>query len=387
MTGSIFLIHDDGQLTAMSAAAYDSEALLQTLLAQYPDVLSGDEIAPQAPRRWLLVSREMAVPGEPDGPSRWSLDHLFLDQDGIPTLVEVKRSTDNRIRREVVGQMLDYAANAIAYWPVDTVRNRFEARCVSESLDPDRELTEFLAGDDPTSFWQRVKDHLQAGKVRMVFVADEIPPELQRVIEFLNEQMDPAEVLGVEIRQFAGEGLRTLVPRVIGHTAAAKQKKQGTPSGRAWNEQTVLAEIEARRGPEVAAVARKIVDWAHDKGLGQWSGSGKRDGSLFFKVVGNGREYWPFALWTYGRLEIQFQTLKTVPPFESEHLRNEFLDRLNRMPGASPPADAIAKRPSIDLLTLQNGTALALLLDALGWAVETLRADHLTSTDAALPRL
>ena len=29
----------------------------------------------------------------------------------FPTLVEVKRSSDTRIRREVVGQMLDYAAN------------------------------------------------------------------------------------------------------------------------------------------------------------------------------------------------------------------------------------------------------------------------------------
>ncbi len=49
----------------------------------------------------MLVSREMNVPGEEDGGARWSLDHLFLDQDAIPTLVEVKRSTDTRIRRAV----------------------------------------------------------------------------------------------------------------------------------------------------------------------------------------------------------------------------------------------------------------------------------------------
>jgi hypothetical protein len=30
----------------------------------------------------------------------------------------------------------------------------------------------------------------------MVFVADHLPPELVRVIEFLNEQMRPAAVLG-----------------------------------------------------------------------------------------------------------------------------------------------------------------------------------------------
>ena len=54
----------------------------------------------------------MGIPGDEDGGGRWSLDHLFLDQDANPTLVEVKRSTDTRIRREVVGQVLDYVANA-----------------------------------------------------------------------------------------------------------------------------------------------------------------------------------------------------------------------------------------------------------------------------------
>src|SRR5262249_3604083 len=31
----------------------------------------------------------------------WSVDHLFLDQDAVRTLVEVKRGSDTRIRREV----------------------------------------------------------------------------------------------------------------------------------------------------------------------------------------------------------------------------------------------------------------------------------------------
>jgi hypothetical protein len=45
----------------------------------------------------------------------------------VPTLVEVKRSSDTRIRREVVGQMLDYAANAVVYWPLERLRATFEA--------------------------------------------------------------------------------------------------------------------------------------------------------------------------------------------------------------------------------------------------------------------
>jgi hypothetical protein len=37
------------------------------------------------------------------------------------------------------------------------------------------------------------------------------------VIEFLNERMSPTEVIGIEIKQYVGDGnLRTLVPRVVG---------------------------------------------------------------------------------------------------------------------------------------------------------------------------
>src|SRR5689334_20409206 len=122
MSGGIFLLRDDDQLVEMTERAYDSERLLQELLESYPSLLSGAQIDPDSPRRWLLVSRETSVPADAEGGGRWYLDHLFIDQDGIPTLIEVKRSSDTRIRREVVGQMLDYAANAVAYWPVEALQ-------------------------------------------------------------------------------------------------------------------------------------------------------------------------------------------------------------------------------------------------------------------------
>lgn len=37
-------------------------------------------------------------------------------------------------------------------------------------------------------------------------MADVIPTELQRIVRFLTQQMYPAEVLAVEIRQYVGEG-------------------------------------------------------------------------------------------------------------------------------------------------------------------------------------
>lgn len=126
MEGKIFLLEQGDKLVAMEETRYESEDLLQRLLAEHPDLLAGHQVNSDEPRRWLLVSREAGVPDRVDGGARWALDHLFIDQDGMPTLVEVKRSTDTRIRREVVGQMLDYAANAVLHWPKEQIIELFE---------------------------------------------------------------------------------------------------------------------------------------------------------------------------------------------------------------------------------------------------------------------
>jgi hypothetical protein len=78
----------------------------------------------------------------------------------------------------------------------------------------------------------------RAGRIRIVFVADEIPTELRRVVEFLNGEMTPAEVIGIEINQYVGEGMKTLVPRVVGATAEAQQRKGHTSSARRWDEKS-----------------------------------------------------------------------------------------------------------------------------------------------------
>ena len=137
-------MQDDGQLIAMQARAYDSEDVLQTLLAHYPSLLAGEQMDSANPRRWVLVAREVGLPSEEAGAARWAVDHLFLDQDGIPTLVEVKRSDDTRIRREVVGQMLDYAAHAVVYWSIDRLRATFEQTCKDQGLDSHQALTSLL---------------------------------------------------------------------------------------------------------------------------------------------------------------------------------------------------------------------------------------------------
>lgn len=228
----IYIERRTGELTPVRAVDYESEDLLQRLLVEHPDLLAGNQMRGAEPRRWLLIGREIGVPDEVDGYDRFALDHLFVDQDGVPTLVEVKRSSDTRIRREVVGQMLDYAANGLAYWRIDRLRSLLAARlrdvqaagrADAPSADgaPD-EIADAavgaLLGDDAAveAFWSTVEENLRSGRVRMVFVADAIPADLQRIIEFLNGQLRTAEVLGVEVKMYAGSEIKAYVPRVLG---------------------------------------------------------------------------------------------------------------------------------------------------------------------------
>lgn len=371
--GGIFLIQTDGKLVEMKEELYKSEDVFQSFLAEYPNLLAGDQIDSEKPRRWLLIAREVVVPAQESGTGQWSLDHLFVDQDGIPTLVEVKRSTDTRIRREVVGQMLDYAANAVAYWPLETLRSRFDRTCADRHLDGDQVLREFLTeAQDIEQFWQSVKTNLQAGRVRMLFVADQIPSELKRIVEFLNEQMDPAEVLAVELRQYVSQGLRTLVPRVFGQTAEAERRKTVSPRGEAWTEDRFFEALQAK-GETVVAIGRKIYEWSQHNTSRIWWGHGLQFGSFVPELEFGGFNYQPFAVFTSGQVNIYFQYFRTRPPFESEQKRLELLSLLNSFLPKKLPIEVINRQPGISMADIAKGDAGQKFLKAFDWFVDEIK--------------
>jgi len=375
MNAGIYLVKGDDQLVRMDEQPYDSEDLLQELLAKYPNLLAGDQMDSARPRRWLLIKREAELASEEDGASRWSVDHLFLDQDGIPTIVEVKRSSDTRIRREVVGQMLDYAANAVVYWPIGKIRAMFESHCEAAGKNHEQELTNFLAGDgDAEKFWSQVKTNFEAGRIRLLFVADEIPAELRRIVEFLNDQMKSAEVLAVEIKQFTGQGLKTLVPRVIGQTAEAERaKSSGGNRGEQWTEEKFFSELENNCGASAAQAAKQILEWSKPRFQSFYWGRGVRAGSFApFFIQGN-IDFPSFAVWTYGTVEIYFQHLKNRPVFSSENKRLELLRKLNSIPGVSIPENTLSKRPNFSLGLLQDEKSLELFFAAFDWLIQQIQ--------------
>jgi len=372
--GGLFVIKEDGTLAGLSETKYDSERILQELLAKHPALLAGELVDPESPRRWLLIKREMGVPGEERGSDRWSLDHLFVDQEGIPTLVEVKRHSDSRIRREVVGQMLDYAANSVVYWPVERVRSDFEARCEREGREPHAELRAFLGSDSSADeFWMRVRTNLQAGRIRLLFVADEIPAELRRVVEFLNTQMNVAEVLAVEVRQYTGDGRQTLVPRIFGQTAQAEQRKvAGSRTGIQWNEQSFFEKLGESKNEGATRVARQLWAWASRRMRIDY-GNGRQNASMIPFYGNDDVWFGPFRIYTNARggyVEIPLSgSGMLAPPFGDDAKKLELVRRLNAIPGVGIAED-LGRFPSIDLSTLAAGDRTERFCSVMDWAVD-----------------
>lgn len=374
MTGRIFTLDGRSNLESMEETAYNSEQVLQRLLASHPDLLAGDQIDVDDPRRWLLVSREMDVPAEEDGPGRWSLDHLFLDQDGIPTFVEVKKGSNTDVRRKVVGQMFDYAANAVRYWPVEAIRAALAARCEKAGTDPDGEVAALLADDQSVDeFWHRVKTNLQVGCVRLLFVADSIPSELRRVVEFLNAQMDPAEVLAVEVKQFVGSGRTTFVPRVIGQTEAARQRKKGaTPAGKQWDESTFLAALRTGPGEHAARFAADLLQWITPKVSHVWYGRGARIGGVVPVIQRDKTRFQLLRMTTHGLVVFRLDWLRSKPPFDDPAVLLELLSRIGQIPGMQPSADLHKKRIPIPMKLLGTRDAADRLEAVISWMIETI---------------
>ena len=384
MPGAIYVLKSDDELIEMRQEGYLLEAHLQDLLAKYPSLLAGEGVNPASPRRWLLVRKEAGLADSEDGGMRWSLDHLFFDQDAVPTLVEVKRSSDTRIRREVIGQMLDYAANAVVYLPVEQIRSWFEERCSRQGRDPADVMAEaFGPAVDPAAFWQDAKTNLQAGRIRLVFVADEIPAELQRIVEFLNGQMDPAEVLAIAIPQFvgrdaSGNDMKTLVPTVIGRTAEAERKKSiSRGPGRQWDEEAFFAGLA-----EGGDVARALQAWARETGLARIVfGKGNNVGAMAFHTDAFHTFYPLFTVWHSTRIELQFAIWKNRPVLKDVGWRRAFLDRLNQIQGVEIPPEKVGALPSIPLAALEDAPSRKMFTDAFADLVLELR--QASSVDAS----
>lgn len=370
MSGPIFVLNPKGDLVPIYEQPYETEDVFQKILAKYPELLLGsDERTPWS--GLLLVAREQGVPIEEGGGDYFSLDHLFVDQNGVPTLVEVKRRSDTRNRREIVAQMLDYASNGLAYWKVEDLQQNFAETCAVDHHEPAAVLEKFLGERaDTEGFWQQVQENIRNERIRMVFVADDISPELRRIVSFLNRQMRTSEMLAIELKQFVGEGVQAFVPDVI--VKPDVLPPPDTVQTR-WTEERFMIKLERESGPEVVPVAKALLDWGIKSTTKIIWGRGKIWGSFTPVIVVDGTNYNSICVWTSGLVDIQFQYLQNQPPFDALDKRQELARRLNAIPGVAIPDDALGRFPSVKLEVLLKDETRTRFLAVIEWVIAEMR--------------
>ncbi len=223
-------------------------------------LIPGRQIAPdeEEPPRFLLLRREMPLSG-------WSLDLLLVDQRGVLTLVEQKLIQNPESRRDVIGQIIEYAANAFELWASGAARQYAAEYWNRQGRELDEVLREAFGVDiDPDSFWETVEANLRQGRIRMIIAGDALRPEVRRMIEYLNGEMQNAEVLGLELKCYGREGEPVvMVPAIIGHSVQASRAKRTVSAPGTTDRATVLGSV-----PEpVAAFFNDVMDKAKDLGM------------------------------------------------------------------------------------------------------------------------
>ena len=204
----------------------DEKGELQDLLESELNLIPGDQINNDDPPQWLLVKREMPVQDPSSGEVRWSIDFFLTDQHAFPTFVECKRYANTQSRREVVGQVLEYAANAHHYWNREQLREMASRSAGRKGCDIEDEFRRLGITDNEDDYFDRVVENLREGQLRIIFFLENSPDELRSIVDFLNKQTERTEFLIVEARLFEMEDMRIAVPYVFGYTEQARRIKQ-----------------------------------------------------------------------------------------------------------------------------------------------------------------
>ncbi|SFP84237.1 hypothetical protein [Sphingomonas rubra] len=193
------------------------EAVLRDLIAEHPALLPVHDLDPSY-GRLVTVTRELSIPGV------GFVDVLLMDEAGRLVMVECKLWRNPQARREVVGQILDYARELSRYGYEDLQRQvSIATRRQGNVLYA---LAQEVGGTLPEAeFVDRVTRDLAAGRFLLLVVGDGIAEGTRRIGEYLRDQPGLAFGFGlIEIAEYrhtdaGGTEHVIMQPRVLAQTA------------------------------------------------------------------------------------------------------------------------------------------------------------------------
>ncbi|HEY0043393.1 MAG TPA: hypothetical protein VGB62_02480 [Allosphingosinicella sp.] len=214
-----------------------SEADIQELVHAHPSVLPISEID-------SLFADPIAVCTELNTRVAGSIDNFLVTATGLPILVECKLWRNPEARREVVGQILDYA-RALSRFSSSDIQREVAARLGGGDTAFFDVVRAAAPDTNETLFNDALTRNLRTGRFLLLVVGDGIREGVEAIAQYLQTNAGLHFTLGLvelPIFEIPGGG-RIVAPRIVARTQTIVRTVVAAPEG-------MVVEAEAGGGPD-----------------------------------------------------------------------------------------------------------------------------------------
>lgn len=336
---TILIRSGDSNWHEPAVSGYANEAQLRDLLAGHPSLIPG--VTNNA-----MVCKEFSTEAGP-------ADVVAVDLENGLTIVECKMASNPQVRREIVGQVLDYASS---FWKmsVEEFDNRWRAR-TKHSLFEDLDLGDALK--------HRLQDNLASGEFRIILAVDEINADLRRIVEYLNSiTLSSVAVIAVVYSRREDNGTEILLPTTYGDQLVQAKIAESRKVKHEWTADEFLDWV-VEKDPTAIPATRAFIQVLEENGCYIGRGSASTPSLNIGLDVWGDRYRWPISFYTQAKgtsAEFRLEDFKNSP-----EIAEKFLFAAESVPGGITNGAEIrslnfAKRPNLLLREMKPETAAAL---------------------------
>jgi hypothetical protein len=198
-----------GEWKSIEETGYELEADLQALLNEDPDSLIPRD---KTVDRSVVYAREVLT-------TSGRTDLVGIGSSGSLTIMECKLARNPQVKREVVGQVLDYAA-ALWMTELDDLIDRFRSKSGNDPFVVLRESYPASAEPfDETACRTEVQRRLGAGDFTLAIAVDRVDDDLKRIVQFVNSRPTiggSIRLVALSYPRFSDGTIEILVPEAFG---------------------------------------------------------------------------------------------------------------------------------------------------------------------------
>lgn len=196
MSQTPLIIDKNGNISSPEIKTVPSEKWLQKLLPQCPELLPTAAIDPQKYSNLTYICGEASTTTSKKGQGH--IDLLYISDTGHLILVETKLHRNPESCREVVGQIMDYAANISTSWNYDKLNDLYGKQDLYADIHK-----KYKNVSVEETFIQNVNTNLRRGEMLMLIVGDTIRPSVENIAAFINSPIDKKHQLALcEIKTY-----------------------------------------------------------------------------------------------------------------------------------------------------------------------------------------